>query len=179
MGSEMCIRDRLRGAYNMMRQLDDQRKWKGVIACSAGNHAQGVAMSGAHLSIPCTIVMPIGTPSIKWENVQRLGAKVLFHGANFDEAKAECARLAEAHGLTVIPPFDHPQVITGQGTVAVEICRQTDMEHVDAVFCAVGGGGLLSGVAAYIKRVAPPHVKVMGVETVSYTHLTLPTSDLV
>lgn len=156
---------KLRGAYNMMRQLDDQRKWKGVIACSAGNHAQGVAMSGAHLSIPCTIVMPIGTPSIKWENVQRLGAKVLFHGANFDEAKAECARLAEAHGLTVIPPFDHPQVITGQGTVAVEICRQTDMEHVDAVFCAVGGGGLLSGVAAYIKRVAPPHVKVMGVET--------------
>ena len=74
-------------------------------------------------------------------------------------------RLAEAYGLTMIPPFDHPQVIAGQGTVAVEICSQTDMEKVDAVFCAIGGGGLLSGVAAYIKRVAPPHVKVIGVET--------------
>ena len=156
---------KLRGAYNMMRQLEDTRKWKGVIACSAGNHAQGVAMAGAHLSIPCTIVMPRGTPSIKWENVQRLGAKVVFHGSNFDEAKAESMRLAEAYGLTMIPPFDHPQVIAGQGTVAVEICSQTDMEKVDAVFCAIGGGGLLSGVAAYIKRVAPPHVKVIGVET--------------
>lgn len=156
---------KLRGAYNMMRQLDDTRKWKGVIACSAGNHAQGVAMSGAHLSIPCTIVMPRGTPSIKWENVERLGAKVVFHGANFDEAKAESMRLAEAHGLTMIPPFDHPLVIAGQGTIGVEICSQTDMAHVDAVFCAVGGGGLLSGVASYIKRVAPPHVKVIGVET--------------
>ena len=135
---------KLRGAYNMMRQLEDTRKWKGVIACSAGNHAQGVAMAGAHLSIPCTIVMPRGTPSIKWENVQRLGAKVVFHGANFDEAKAESMRLAEAYGLTMIPPFDHPQVIAGQGTVAVEICSQTDMEKVDAVFCAIGGGGLLS-----------------------------------
>ena len=113
---------KLRGAYNMMRQLDDTRKWKGVIACSAGNHAQGVAMSGAHLSIPCTIVMPRGTPSIKWENVERLGAKVVFHGANFDEAKAESMRLAEAHGLTMIPPFDHPLVIAGQGTIGVEIC---------------------------------------------------------
>ncbi|KAL4402910.1 threonine deaminase [Malassezia pachydermatis] len=156
---------KLRGAYNMMRQMDESLKWKGVIACSAGNHAQGVALAGAHLSIPCTIVMPRGTPSIKWENVQRLGAKVVFHGANFDEAKKESQRLAKLYGLTMIPPFDHPQVIAGQGTTAVEICNQTDMEKVDAVFCAVGGGGLLSGVAAYIKRIAPPHVKVFGVET--------------
>lgn len=156
---------KLRGAYNMMRQLEESQSWKGVIACSAGNHAQGVALAGAHLSIPCTIVMPCGTPSIKWENVQRLGAKVVFHGRDFDEAKAECARLAAVHDLTIIPPFDHPQVIAGQGTVAVELCNQSSWTNVDAVFCAVGGGGLLAGVAAYIKRIAPPHVKVIGVET--------------
>ncbi|EPQ29391.1 uncharacterized protein PFL1_03146 [Pseudozyma flocculosa PF-1] len=156
---------KLRGAFNMMRQLDDEQKWKGVIACSAGNHAQGVAMAGAHLHIPCTIVMPQGTPSIKTQNVKRLGAKVVLHGQDFDEAKAECTRLAEAHGLKIIPPFDHPKVIAGQGTIGVEICRQTDMNKVDAIFCCVGGGGLLAGVAAYIKRIAPPHVKVIGVET--------------
>lgn len=122
-------------------------------------------MAGAHLSIPCTIVMPRGTPAIKWENVERLGAKVVFHGTNFDEAKAECERLAGSHGLTVIPPFDHPHVIAGQGTLAVEVCNQTDMSKVDAIFCAVGGGGLISGVAAYVKRIAPPHVKIIGVET--------------
>ncbi|KAN0064549.1 threonine deaminase [Thecaphora frezii] len=156
---------KLRGAFNMMRQLDDEQKWKGVIACSAGNHAQGVAMAGAHLHIPCTIVMPQGTPTIKTQNVKRLGAKVVLHGQDFDEAKAECTRLAQSHGLKIIPPFDHPNVIAGQGTIGVEICRQTDMNKVDAIFCCVGGGGLLAGVAAYIKRIAPPHVKVIGVET--------------
>ncbi|PKI83398.1 threonine ammonia-lyase [Malassezia vespertilionis] len=156
---------KLRGAYNMMRQLEESKKWRGVVACSAGNHAQGVAMAGAHLSIPCTIVMPSGTPQIKWENVKRLGAKVVFYGANFDEAKAECTRLAQAYDLTVIPPFDHPQVIAGQGTIGVEICNQIDLSNVDTIFCAVGGGGLLSGVATYVKRIAPPHVKVIGVET--------------
>lgn len=156
---------KLRGAFNMMRQLDDEQKWKGVIACSAGNHAQGVAMAGAHLSIPCTIVMPKGTPEIKTANVKRLGAKVVLFGQDFDEAKAECTRLSKAYGLTIIPPFDHPRVIAGQGTIGVEICRQTDMFTVDAIFCCVGGGGLLAGVAAYIKRIAPPHVKVIGVET--------------
>lgn len=156
---------KLRGAYNMMRQLSDEQKWKGVIACSAGNHAQGVALSGAHLSVPCTIVMPMGTPAIKTQNVARLGAKVVLHGVNFDEAKAECSRLAESYGLAIVPPFDEPRVIAGQGTTAVEICRQTDMSKVDAVFCCVGGGGLLAGVAAYIKRIAPPSVKVIGVET--------------
>ena len=156
---------KLRGAFNMMRQLQDEQKWKGVIACSAGNHAQGVAMAGAHLSIPCTIVMPKGTPTIKTENVRRLGAKVVLHGQDFDEAKAECTRLAQAYGLKIIPPFDDPRVIAGQGTVAVEVCRQTDMTKVDAIFCCVGGGGLLAGVSAYIKRIAPPGVKVIGVET--------------
>lgn len=156
---------KLRGAFNMMQQLDSEQKWKGVIACSAGNHAQGVAMAGAHLKIPCTIVMPKGTPEIKTANVKRLGAKVVLFGQDFDEAKAECTRLSKAYGLTIIPPFDHPRVIAGQGTIAVEICRQTDMSQVDAIFCCVGGGGLLAGVAAYIKRIAPPHVKVIGVET--------------
>lgn len=156
---------KLRGAFNMMQQLDSEQKWKGVIACSAGNHAQGVAMAGAHLSIPCTIVMPKGTPEIKTANVKRLGAKVVLFGQDFDEAKAECTRLSKAYGLTIIPPFDHPRVIAGQGTIAVEVCRQTDMSKVDAIFCCVGGGGLLAGVAAYIKRIAPPHVKVIGVET--------------
>jgi threonine dehydratase len=156
---------KLRGAFNMMRQLTEEQKWKGVIACSAGNHAQGVALSGSHLSIPCTIVMPMGTPSIKTENVKRLGAKVVLHGLNFDEAKAECSRLAEIHDLKIIPPFDEPRIIAGQGTVAVEVCKQTDMSKVDAIFCCVGGGGLISGVAAYIKRIAPPGVKVIAVET--------------
>ncbi|SPO26169.1 probable ILV1 - anabolic serine and threonine dehydratase precursor [Ustilago trichophora] len=156
---------KLRGAFNMMQQLDSEQKWKGVIACSAGNHAQGVAMAGAHLSIPCTIVMPKGTPEIKTANVKRMGAKVVLFGQDFDEAKAECTRLSKAYGLTIIPPFDHPRVIAGQGTIGVEICRQTDMSNVDAIFCCVGGGGLLAGVAAYIKRIAPPHVKVIGVET--------------
>ena len=163
---------KLRGAFNMMRQLPEEQKWKGVIACSAGNHAQGVAMSGAHLSIPCTIVMPTATPSIKTGNVARLGAKVVLYGDNFDEAKAECTRLSEQYGLTIIPPFDDPQVIAGQGTIGVEICRQTDMSKVDAIFCCVGGGGLLAGVAAYIKRIAPPHVKVIGVETFDADALT-------
>ena len=130
---------KLRGAYNMMRQLDDDRKWKGVVACSAGNHAQGVALSGAHLAVPCIIVMPRGTPRIKWENVDRLGARVVFHGDDFDQAKAECKRLAAEHGMVVIPPFDDPLVIAGQGTIAQEICSQTDIAKVDAVFCAVGG----------------------------------------
>lgn len=156
---------KLRGAFNMMRQLTDEQKWKGVIACSAGNHAQGVALSGSHLSIPCTIVMPTGTPSIKTENVRRLGSKVVLHGVNFDEAKAECARLASIHGLKIIPPFDEPRVIAGQGTVAVELLSQTDMSKVDAIFCCVGGGGLLAGIASYIKRIAPPGIKVIAVET--------------
>ncbi|KDN48503.1 putative ILV1-anabolic serine and threonine dehydratase precursor [Tilletiaria anomala UBC 951] len=163
---------KLRGAFNMMRQLSEEQKWKGVIACSAGNHAQGVAMSGAHLSVPCTIVMPVATPTIKTANVARLGAKVVLHGNDFDEAKAECFRLAEQYGLAIIPPFDDPQVIAGQGTVGVEVCRQTDMSKVDAVFCCVGGGGLLAGVAAYVKRIAPPHVKVIGVETYDADALT-------
>ncbi|GAA6044173.1 hypothetical protein JCM8097_007219 [Rhodosporidiobolus ruineniae] len=156
---------KLRGAYNLMKQLTEDERWRGVIACSAGNHAQGVALSGRDLGIACTIVMPLNTPSIKYLNVERLGARVVLHGADFDEAQRECARLAKVHGLTLIPPFNDPYVIAGQGTSAVEILRQTDVSKLDAVFVPVGGGGFLAGVCAYIKAVAPPHVKVVGVET--------------
>ncbi|KAL1305243.1 hypothetical protein AAFC00_002158 [Neodothiora populina] len=155
---------KLRGAYNKMAHLTPQEKWKGVVACSAGNHAQGVAYSARKLKIPATITMPVGTPAIKHSNVSRLGGTVVLHGADFDEAKAECARLADAHGLINIPPFDDPYVIAGQGTIGMEIVRQADLTKLEAIFCCVGGGGLISGIGVYIKRIAP-HVKIIGVET--------------
>ncbi|KAI5195991.1 threonine dehydratase I [Aureobasidium subglaciale] len=155
---------KLRGAYNKMAHLSPQEKWKGVVACSAGNHAQGVAYSARKLKMPATITMPIGTPAIKHTNVSRLGGAVVLHGNDFDEAKAECARIAESHGLTNIPPFDDPYVIAGQGTIGMEIVRQADLTKLEAVFCCVGGGGLIAGIGTYIKRIAP-HVKIIGVET--------------
>lgn len=157
---------KIRGAYNLMASLTEEERWKGVVTCSAGNHAQGVALAGFHLKVPCTIVMPKATPSIKWRNVERLGAKVVLHGSDFDEAKTECARLAKTHGLHFIPPFDDPMVVAGQGTVAVEIARQVkDFETLDGVFASIGGGGLVAGMAAYLKRVGPESLKVVGVET--------------
>ena len=154
---------KLRGAYNKMAHLDAKERWKGVIACSAGNHAQGVAYSARKLKIPATITMPIGTPAIKHTNVSRMGGNVVLHGEDFDEAKAECARLAETHGLTNIPPFDDPYVIAGQGTIGLEITQQTDLSKLEAIFCCVGGGGLIAGIGVFIKRIAP-HVKIIGVE---------------
>lgn len=139
----------------------------------AGNHAQGVALACAKLGIASTIVMPMNTPSIKYKNVQRLGSNVLLHGENFDVAKGECARLEKEKGWTNIPPYDDPFVIAGQATVAVEILRQLDnLDDLDAVFVCVGGGGLLAGIATYVKAVAPPHVKVIGVETFDADALT-------
>lgn len=165
---------KLRGAYNMIAKLDESQKTQGVIACSAGNHAQGVAYASKHLNIPATIVMPVSTPSIKYQNVSRLGSQVVLYGNDFDEAKAECTKLTEERGLTNIPPFDHPYVIAGQGTIAMEILRQVhNASKIKAVFCAVGGGGLITGVGAYLKRIAP-HIKVIGVET--YDAATLHTS---
>ena len=146
-----------------MAHLPPESRWKGVIACSAGNHAQGVAYSARHLKIPATIVMPSGTPAIKHNNVSRLGGAVVLHGADFDAAKEECHRLEKLHGLTNIPPFDDPYVIAGQGTIGMEILRQTSIQNLEAVFCCVGGGGLIAGVGVYIKRIAP-HVKIIGVE---------------
>ncbi|GLB37455.1 putative threonine ammonia-lyase [Lyophyllum shimeji] len=158
---------KIRGAYNYMASLTEEERWKGVITCSAGNHAQGVALSGAHLGIPCTIVMPEGTPSIKVRNVSRLGAKVILHGADFDEAKAHCTKLALAHGLTFVPPYDDPLVIAGQGTVGMEILKQLPhSDKLDGIFAAVGGGGLVAGICEYVKRIGDPQTKVTGVETV-------------
>ncbi|KAH6657914.1 threonine dehydratase-like protein [Truncatella angustata] len=154
---------KLRGAYNKMAHLDPEQSWKGVIACSAGNHAQGVAYSARQLKIPATIVMPQGTPSIKHSNVSRLGGTVVLHGADFDAAKEECVRLEKAHGLINIPPFDDPYVIAGQGTIGLELISDTNLAKVDAIFCCVGGGGLIAGIGVFIKRVAP-HVKIIGVE---------------
>ena len=131
---------------------------------STGNHAQGVAYSARLLKIPATIVMPSATPSIKHLNVSRLGGCVILHGEDFDSAKAEAHRLEKLHGLTNIPPFDDPYVIAGQGTIGMEILRQTNLQDLEAVFTCVGGGGLIAGLGVYIKRIAP-HVKIIGVET--------------
>jgi threonine dehydratase len=144
--------------------LTEEEKRCGVIACSAGNHAQGVALAAKTMGIKATIVMPTPTPEIKSRNVLRLGSRVILHGKNFDEAKAECERLAKLEHYTNIPPFDDPYVIAGQGTIGAEILRQHNLQEIDAIFCAVGGGGLIAGVAAYVKRVAP-HIKIIGCET--------------
>lgn len=154
---------KLRGAYNKMAHLTQKQRWKGVIACSAGNHAQGVAYSARHLKIPATIVMPSGTPAIKHKNVSRLGGAVVLHGPDFDSAKEHCYKLEKQHGLTNIPPFDDPYVIAGQGTIGLELLRQTNLQNLSAIFCCVGGGGLIAGVGVYVKRIAP-HVKIIGVE---------------
>ncbi|KAL2268176.1 hypothetical protein VTJ83DRAFT_3022 [Remersonia thermophila] len=155
---------KLRGAYNKMAHLDPAESWRGVVCCSAGNHAQGVAYSARKLKIPATIVMPKGTPSIKHRNVSRMGGHVVLHGADFDEAKEECARREKHDGLINIPPFDDPYVIAGQGTIGLEILSQTNIQKLEAIFCCVGGGGLIAGVGVYVKRIAP-HVKIIGVET--------------
>jgi len=123
-----------------------------------------VAYSARKLKIPATIVMPVGTPEIKHRNVARLGGTVKLAGADFDSAKEECHRLEVLHDLTNIPPFDDPYVIAGQGTIGMELLRQTDLSKLEAVFCCVGGGGLVAGIGVYIKRIAP-HVKIIGVET--------------
>ncbi|KAI7868188.1 threonine ammonia-lyase, biosynthetic [Spinellus fusiger] len=154
---------KIRGAYNRMAHLTEEEKKIGVIACSAGNHAQGVAMAAKHLGIKAKIVMPIPSPAIKWKNVQRLGAQVVLHGDDFDGAKAECARLIKEEGLIDIPPYDDPHVIAGQGTVALEILRQMDANRIATIFVCVGGGGLIAGIGSYIKRIAP-HIKIIGVE---------------
>jgi len=110
--------------------------------------------------------MPQGTPDIKVRNVARLGAKVVLRGVDFDEAKAECARLASIHGLVFVPPYDDPLVIAGQGTVAMEILKQLpDSDNLDAIFASVGGGGLVAGISEYVKRIGSPSTKVVGVET--------------
>ncbi|EGR2460729.1 threonine ammonia-lyase, biosynthetic [Vibrio cholerae] len=152
---------KLRGAYNMVSHLSEVQKAAGVIAASAGNHAQGMALSGTKLGIKTTIVMPRTTPDIKVEAVRGFGGEVLLHGSNFDEAKAEAERLSKEQGYTFVPPFDHPLVIAGQGTIGMEMLQQNG--HLDYIFVPVGGGGLAAGVAVLVKQLMP-EIQVIAVE---------------
>lgn len=153
---------KLRGAYNRISQMPAEQLKRGVICASAGNHAQGVAYSGKKLGIKTIIVMPSTTPDIKVNAVKRLGGDVILHGDSFDVANQFAIQLAEEKGLAYVPPYDDEVVIAGQGTIATEILKQ--WRQVEYVFVAVGGGGLIAGVAAYLGEVAP-HVKVIGVES--------------
>ena len=153
---------KVRGAYNRMVRLDGADAARGVVAASAGNHAQGVALAARHLGLGAVIVMPETTPAIKMDAVRRLGAEVIAHGLSFDEANARACEIAGRTGRVYVHPFDDPDVIAGQGTVAMEILRQTpDTPH--AIFVPVGGGGLIAGIAAYVKPLWPG-VRIVGVE---------------
>ena len=154
---------KIRGAYNRIARLSASERARGVIAASAGNHAQGVAFSARRLAMRAVIVMPRTTPEIKIEAVSALGAEVVLAGDRYAEAQQHAERLAAESGLVFIHPFDDPLVIAGQGTVAVELLRQSP--DLTAVFVPVGGGGLIAGIAAYIKAVRP-EVEVIGVEPV-------------
>ena len=153
---------KLRGAYNKMAQLSEDQKSTGVITASAGNHAQGVAISAQTLGIRATIVMGLNTPSIKVNAVRDRGAKVVLHGDNYNEAALHAKHLCESEGLIYIPPYDDVDVIAGQGTIGMEIVNQHS-RPLDAIFIPVGGGGLIAGVAAYVKYLHPK-TKIIGVE---------------
>ena len=154
---------KLRGAYNKMAHLAPDRLAAGVICASAGNHAQGVALSAKRLGCRAVIVMPVTTPKLKVDAVAALGGEVVLHGDSYTDAHGHALTLQAAQGLTFVHPFDDPDVIAGQGTVAMEILRQ-HQGPMHAVFVAIGGGGLIAGVAAYIKAVRP-EVRVIGVQT--------------
>lgn len=153
---------KLRGAYNKMISLSEEERSKGVVAASAGNHAQGLALAALKLGVKATIVMPKTTPQIKVDAVRARGGKVVLHGDTYDEASVFAKKLVEEKGMVYVHPYDDPEVIAGQGTVGMEILRQVT-GPLDAVFVPVGGGGLAAGVAAYIKYVRP-EVKVIAVE---------------
>jgi threonine dehydratase len=154
---------KLRGAYNKMVHLSPEQRARGVICASAGNHAQGVALAAKRLGCKALIVMPVTTPRLKVDAVKARGGEVILHGDSFTDAYARALALETERGLTFVHPFDDPDVIAGQGTVAMEILRQ-HQGPIDAVFVAIGGGGLISGVAAYIKAVRP-EIRVIGVQT--------------
>ena len=153
---------KLRGAHNKISQLSDSEKAAGVIAASAGNHAQGVALSSQRLGIRSIIVMPKTTPQIKVSAVKHHGGEVVLHGNTYDEAYLHAKEIAAKNNMVFIHPYDDPEVIAGQGTVAMEILKQHP-DHIDAIFVPVGGGGLLAGVIAYVKQLRP-QTKVIGVE---------------
>lgn len=161
---------KLRGAYNKMVNLSAEEKTRGVVAASAGNHAQGVALAADRLNIKAIIVMPRTTPDIKVDAVRARGVEAVLHGDNYDAACAHAKELAGMQGLVFVHPFDDPDVIAGQGTVGMEILRQHP-DPIDAIFVPVGGGGLVAGLAAYVKSVRP-EVKVVGVEPADAPSLT-------
>ena len=155
---------KLRGAYNKMAALPRARLAKGVIAASAGNHAQGVALAAQRLRCRALIVMPVTTPRIKVDAVAARGARVVLHGDSYAEAYEEAMRIRRSRGLAFVHPYDDPDVIAGQGTIGMEIVRQHP-GPIDAVFVPVGGGGLISGIAAYVKSISP-RTRIVGVEPV-------------
>jgi len=153
---------KLRGAYNKMAHLSAAARERGVIAASAGNHAQGVALAAQKLACHATIVMPVTTPHIKIAAVESLGAKVVLHGDSYSDAYAHALALQKRSNATFVHPYDDPDVIAGQGTIGMEILRQWQ-GPLDAIFVAIGGGGLASGIASYVKRVRPD-IRVIGVQ---------------
>ena len=153
---------KIRGAYNMISALTAEERARGVITASAGNHAQGVALAAGRLGIAARIVMPKTTPEIKIAAVRRLGAEIVLFGNTYDEAAEHANELAASRGMTFVPPYDHPLIIAGQGTVAMEILRQHP-QPPHAIFVPVGGGGLIAGIAAYVKSLLPA-VRIIGVE---------------
>ncbi|BAZ89300.1 threonine ammonia-lyase, biosynthetic [Cylindrospermopsis raciborskii] len=155
---------KLRGAYNKMANLPQDLLKQGVIAASAGNHAQGVALSASRLGARAMIVMPVTTPLVKVNAVKSRGGEVILYGNTYDDAYAYARKLEAEKGLTFIHPFDDPHVIAGQGTIGMEILRQYQ-QPIDAIFVAIGGGGLISGIGAYVKRLRP-EIKIIGVEPV-------------
>ena len=152
---------KLRGAYNKIVGLSEQERARGVITASAGNHAQGVALAAQRLGLTAWIVMPRTTPSLKVDAVRTLGGKAILHGDTYDDAREHAYALAAEKGMTMVPPYDDPEVIAGQGTIGKELLEQC--AELDAVFVPVGGGGLLAGVAAYIKALRP-EIKIIAVE---------------
>jgi threonine dehydratase len=165
---------KIRGAYNKMAHLTTEELNQGVVACSAGNHAQGVALSAKMLGCRAIIVMPLATPAIKINSVRVHGGptvEVRLFGNNYDEAAAEAKRLEYEEGMTMIHPFDDPYVIAGQGTIGLEILKACVSRPLDAIFVCCGGGGMLAGIAAYVKRVRPS-VKVIGVEAADAAGMT-------
>ena len=154
---------KLRGAYNKVAAMGDDARRAGVICASAGNHAQGVAVAAARHGVEATVVVPVTTPDIKVRAIRRLGAKVVTHGEGYDEAYEHARAIESETGATFVHPFDDPDVIAGQGTIGMEILRQHPAP-IDAIFVAIGGGGLISGVAAYVKQIRP-EIRVIGVQT--------------
>jgi threonine dehydratase len=161
---------KLRGAYNKMAHLSEDARARGVIAASAGNHAQGVALSAQKLGCKAIIVMPTTTPQIKVNAVKARGAEVILFGDSYSDAYQHALKLEQEQGLTFVHPYDDPEVIAGQGTIAMEILNEHP-EPIEAIFCCVGGGGLLAGIAAYVKALRP-EVKVIGVEAIDADAMT-------